>query len=154
MSLILATGTNIGDRLQNLAQAKRQLSSAFSLQEESRIYQSAAVDYEEQPDFYNQVLVFSDPKIEPNLLMTQVLELEAELGRTRDILRGPRIIDIDILFYNDIKSETDHLSLPHPRLFERSFVIRPLMELEVFKELNKKYDFNTKFDTEAYPLKL
>ncbi|PIK14267.1 2-amino-4-hydroxy-6-hydroxymethyldihydropteridine diphosphokinase [Halobacteriovorax sp. JY17] len=149
MPLIIATGSNLGDRFSNLKKAKEKLSNYFSLIEESRVYTSEAVDYKNQPDFYNQVLSFETPKIEASSLMTQLLAIEAELGRTREIHLGPRIIDIDMLFFDDHKSETEHLTLPHPKLFERSFVILPLMELECFKTLKKKYEFHTNFDNSA-----
>lgn len=149
MPLIIATGSNLNDRLNNLEQAKLALSQSFNLIEESNVYLSKAVDYENQPDFYNQVLLFESPDLDPSKLMTELLHIEAKLGRTREISRGPRIIDIDMLFFDDHKANTEHLTLPHPRLFERSFVVLPLMELNYYSELRKKYDFNTNFDNSA-----
>lgn len=152
MPLIIATGSNLNDKRGSLEEAKTTLATHFTLIEESRVYVSKAVDYENQPDFYNQVLVFKTPEIEPNDLMTKLLDIESTLGRTREVLRGPRTIDIDILFLDDIISNTDHLTLPHPRLFDRSFVVLPLMELASFKELSKRYEFKTNFDNTASPL--
>ncbi len=149
MSLIIATGSNLDNRLKNLQTAKESLSSCFKLIEESNIYTSKAVDYENQPDFYNQVLSFESPNIHPDDLMSKLLSIESELGRTRDIDKGPRIIDIDMLFFDSHTSNTDHLTLPHPRLFERSFVVLPLMELSCFKELSINYEFSKTFNNSA-----
>ena len=152
MPLIIATGSNLNDRYNNLLEAKSALSQSFSFIEESRVYLSKAVDYENQPDFYNQVLVFKTPGAEPQEIMTQILKIEATLGRTREVLRGPRTIDIDILFIDNVTSNTDHLTLPHPRLFDRSFVVLPLMELSCFESLTNNYEFKTSFDNFASPL--
>lgn len=151
MSLIIATGSNLGDSIKQLQQAADQLSKHFSLIAKSRIYTSKAVDYTNQPDFHNQVLEFETPDITPANCMSLLLKIEEKLGRKRDIPRGPRNIDIDILFFDTIESSDPHIILPHPRLFDRSFVVLPLKELPYFNILQKHYDFPTKFDNEAFP---
>lgn len=153
MALVIATGSNLDNRLQNLEKAKEALSASFKLLEESNVYVSKAVDYQNQPDFYNQVLIFDSPNTEPNELMSALLSIESTLGRTRDIDKGPRVIDIDLLFFDEHTFNTEHLTLPHPRLFERSFVVFPLMELSYFNVLKNKYDFHTNFDNSASVLK-
>lgn len=151
-SFFVATGTNIGDRRQHLLDAKIILEKEFQLIAESRIYESPAVDYLDQPDFYNQVLEFALPTLSPQQVMNRLLQIEQELGRNRLIPKGPRIIDLDILFWSNKIIETDSLTIPHPRLFERSFVVLPLAELPGFKELRKYFEFKFAFTNKAFPL--
>ncbi len=151
MSLIISTGTNLGEREKSLERAKKELSTYFDLMEYSRVYSSSAVDYFDQPDFLNQVLAFKLPSTSPTQTIRKVLEIETELGRIRNIPKGPRIIDIDILFWGKERIEEPELQVPHPRLFERSFIVLPLKELEIFNELNKDFDFPNTFSNEAIP---
>ena len=152
MSLFIATGTNLGDRLKNLKEAKDSLSAHFSLIAESRIYESPAVDYESQPDFFNQVLEIHTPDITPLACMQLLLKTEQNLGRTRDIPRGPRLIDLDILFWDNLEIKTENLEIPHPRLFTRSFVVLPLSELPGFNQLQQKFSFTFSFPNSATAL--
>ena len=150
--MFIATGSNLGARAQNLDLAKIQLNNYFKLIAESRIYESPAVDYHEQPDFYNQVLEFSLPEISAEKTMNLLLEIERQMGRSRHIPKGPRIIDLDILFFGDMHIESELVQIPHPRLFERSFVVLPLSELPGFKHLQQKYNFRLEFTNSATPL--
>jgi len=152
MSLFIATGSNLGDRRKNLIEAKNILNNHFQFIAESRIYESPAVDYENQPDFYNQVLEFTVPNSTPQEVMQLLLKIEADMGRQRTVAKGPRLIDLDILFWNEIEIETPQLTLPHPRLFERSFVVLPLSELPGFADLKKYFQFPAKFTNSARPL--
>jgi 2-amino-4-hydroxy-6-hydroxymethyldihydropteridine diphosphokinase len=153
MSLFIASGTNLGDRKSNLFAAKVLLNKHFEFIAESRIYESPAVDYENQPDFYNQVIEYKTPfHMRPKECMKLLLEIEAELGRQRTVAKGPRVIDLDILFWNELKIESRELTLPHPRLFERSFVVLPLSELPGFAVLQKHFHFPTEFTNSAIPL--
>lgn len=151
-SFFIATGTNMGDRRQNLEEAKTILQNEFHLIAESRIYESPAVDYLSQPDFYNQVLEFSIPSISAEKTMERLLEIEKEMGRNRTVPKGPRVIDLDILFWSDSQIQTESLIIPHPRLFERSFVVLPLSELPGFKDLQKQFHFKFTFANKAFPL--
>lgn len=151
-SLFIATGTNLGDRAKNLSLAKKNLQLHFELIAESRIYESPAVDYLNQPDFYNQVLEFKLTASNPEEVMTLLLTIEKEMGRNRLIPRGPRLIDLDILFWGTEQFHTDIVQIPHPRLFERSFVVLPLSELPGFKTLKEKFNFNFEFDNQATAL--
>lgn len=151
-SFFVATGTNLGDRKNHLQEAETILCREFNLIASSRIYESPAVDYLNQPDFYNQVLEFSLPSLLPEQVMNRLLEIEKEMGRNREIPKGPRIIDLDILFWSDKKIVSETLIVPHPRLFERSFVVLPLSELPGFKELQKIFDFKFTFTNKASPL--
>ena len=152
MSLIIATGSNIQSPLLNLANAKDKLAAEFKLVAASRIYRSAAVDYENQPDFFNQVLEFEIPQREPDQVMQWLLESEKQMGRIRDISRGPRIIDLDILFWGLETHHTKLVQIPHPRWVERSFVIRPIQELPFFKTIEKCFTIPTTFQVEAFPV--
>jgi len=148
-SLFIATGSNLGNREHNLSVAKTELQQYFKLIAESRIYESPAVDYLNQPDFYNQVLEFSLPQTNAESIMTLLLQIETKLGRDRVIAKGPRLIDLDILFYGEQIINTDTLQIPHPRLFERSFVVLPLSELPGFKLLKEKFEFKIIFNNQA-----
>jgi 2-amino-4-hydroxy-6-hydroxymethyldihydropteridine diphosphokinase len=152
MSLIIATGSNILDPLKNLDLAKNLLSEKFSLMAASRVYRSVAVDYEAQPDFFNQVLEFQIPDLSPNEVMAWLLKTEQSLGRTRDVSRGPRTIDLDIIFWGLETHHTNLVDIPHPRWPERSFVIRPLQELPFFKTIEKCFTIPKSFNVEAFPL--
>jgi 2-amino-4-hydroxy-6-hydroxymethyldihydropteridine diphosphokinase len=150
MSLVIATGSNLGDKLNNLRQAKLALASVWNLTAESRIYCSAAVDYENQPDFFNQVLEFNLPNLSPEKAMTTMLEIEQQFGRSRDIPKGPRMIDI--IFWGHETHHTNHVTIPHPRWLERSFVVRPLQELPFFKSIEKCFTIPRTFQVEAFPI--
>ena len=152
MSLIIATGSNLGDPINNLTEAKTQLSQNFELIASSRIYKSAAVDYENQPDFFNQVLEFSLPASTPQDVMKKLLTLEANMGRTREKWRGPRLIDMDIIFWGIDSYNSMDLIIPHPRWQDRSFVVKPLMELPFFQTIKKYFIIPESFKVDAFPL--
>ena len=80
------------------------------------------------------------------------LEIEKKFGRTREILRGPRLIDIDIIFWGLEKIQTQQVVIPHPRWMDRSFVVRPLQELPFFKTLEKCFTIPKSFEVEAFPV--
>ncbi len=152
MSLFIATGSNLGDRKANLKEAKLLLGKKFKFIAESRIYESPAVDYLNQPDFYNQVLEFELPDMPADEAMDFLLQTEHLLGRNRTIPKGPRLIDLDILFWADVTIQNEKVTIPHPRLFERSFVVLPLSELPGFKKLQGKFQFNFFFNNSASPV--
>lgn len=149
MSLILATGSNLGDRLHNLNCVKNKLSEVYSLIFASSVYESQAVDYIDQPAFLNQVLEFRLPDESPVKTLHTILNLETILGRKRRIEKGPRVIDIDLLYFGTQSIRTNELILPHPRILERSFVVKPLREVPYFKELEKYYQYPSEFSVEA-----
>lgn len=151
-SFFVATGSNLGDRALNLLLAKRELEIHFKLIAFSQIYESPAVDYLNQPDFYNQVLEFSLPDSSADQTMTLLLNIEQQMGRDRIIPKGPRLIDIDILFWGLSEIQSPTLIIPHPRLFLRSFVVLPLTELPGFQILKENYKFKFTFDNHAKAL--
>jgi 2-amino-4-hydroxy-6-hydroxymethyldihydropteridine diphosphokinase len=152
MSLIIATGSNIGDSLDYLQHAQQELSHHFQLIAGSRIYRSQAVDYQSQPDFFNQVLEFHLPTKNPDEVMQRLLEIELSMGRKRDIPRGPRTIDLDIIFWGLQTHHTNILTVPHPRWLDRSFIVRPLQELPFFKTIEKCFTIPESFKVEAFPV--
>src|SRR5512141_3107138 len=126
----LALGTNLGDRLANLraAVAALESSSATHVLARSRVYETPAWEYADQPAFL-KMAVQVETSLEPSELLAYIKELERELGRTPTFHWGPRLIDIDILFYDDLVLNTPELIIPHPRLHERAFVLVPLADL-------------------------
>ncbi len=124
----LALGTNLGDRLAHLRLALDPLPPDIRVRAQSRIYETPAWGYEEQPAFLNMVLQ-AETELPPEALLTRLKKLEGDLGRTPTFRWGPRVIDIDILFYDDLTLDSPDLTIPHPRLQERAFVLVPLAEL-------------------------
>ena len=152
MSLILATGSNLGDKGEHLELAKLELSKHFQFIEQSQVFTSKAVDYEDQPDFLNQVLEFQIPKLSPQETMRLILDIEKSLGRVRNIDKGPRTVDIDILFWGLEKINKSNLTIPHPRWQDRSFVVLPLQQLPFFQTIKKSFIIPSKFENSAYPV--
>jgi len=126
----LGLGTNMGDRLEYLNSACILLSEYenINITKKSKIYETKAWGYTDQADFLNMCL-----EINTSLDEFQLLEVcgqvEQKLDRKRIIRWGPRTIDVDILFFNDIILNNEKLSIPHPRISERAFVLIPLMDL-------------------------
>jgi 2-amino-4-hydroxy-6-hydroxymethyldihydropteridine diphosphokinase len=152
MSLIIATGSNIGDSINLLKEARDTLAKRFSLIAESRIYTSSAIEYENQPDFFNQVLEFSIPALKPEDVMNELLAIEKIFGRNRDIPKGPRTLDLDIIFWGNEEINSQHLTVPHPRWMERSFVVKPLQELPFFQTIKKCFIIPKTFNVDASPI--
>jgi 2-amino-4-hydroxy-6-hydroxymethyldihydropteridine diphosphokinase len=123
--IYLASGTNLGDRLANLNTAAAALSPPVKVLQASPVYQTAPWGYLEQPDFLNQALK-AETRLTPHNLLQFLKNLETRLGRQPGIRYGPRLIDLDILFYDDLVMDTEELTIPHPRLAERAFVLVPL----------------------------
>jgi 2-amino-4-hydroxy-6-hydroxymethyldihydropteridine diphosphokinase len=152
MSLIIATGSNIGDSLQILNAARERLEKEFSFVAMSRIYCSKAIEYENQPDFFNQVLEFQVPALSALEVMDVLLKIEVEFGRNRNIPKGPRTLDLDLIFWNLTKINEPALIIPHPRWRERSFVVKPLQELPFFQTIEKCFIIPKTFNVDAFPL--
>jgi 2-amino-4-hydroxy-6-hydroxymethyldihydropteridine diphosphokinase len=124
----LALGTNLGDRIANLRLALDAFPPDIVVRSQSRIYETPAWGYEEQPSFLNMV-VKGETGLSPGALLARLKVLERDLGRTPTFRWGPRVIDIDILFYDEITLDSPDLTIPHPRLHERAFVLVPLSDL-------------------------
>ena len=127
-TLYLALGSNLDDRLANLKQAVASLSPQMEVKAKSHIYETPPWGHTDQPKFLNQV-VKAKTYLAPEPLLKHLKRLEIALGRKTSFPNGPRLIDMDILFYDDLVLETPLLTLPHPRLHERGFVLLPLMDI-------------------------
>ena len=126
--ITLALGTNLGDRPGNLLAAIAALPPAVTVLEQSPVYETLPWGVTDQPDFLNMVIK-GETHLLPQDLLKSLKELEIRLGRIPSIHYGPRKIDIDILFYDDLILATPELTLPHPHLHERAFVLVPLADL-------------------------
>jgi 2-amino-4-hydroxy-6-hydroxymethyldihydropteridine diphosphokinase len=124
----LALGTNLGNRLVNLSTAINSLTPQMIVKKKSPVYESPPWGVTDQPAFLNQV-VMAETYEGPERLLKHIKRLETALGRVPGIKNGPRLIDIDILFFDDIMLETASLVIPHPRLHERAFVLVPLADI-------------------------
>lgn len=124
----LGLGSNLGDRKQGLAQALELMSQQVAVEQVSSVYETQPVGYEEQPLFLNAVCRIS-AELGPEQLLRLAKEIEAKLGRIPSFPNAPRPIDIDILFYDDEVVNNQELTIPHPRLPERAFVLVPLAEI-------------------------
>ena len=127
-TVYLGLGSNLGDRKQNLARALELLSQHLKIEQVSSIYETEPVGYEQQPLFLNAVCRIST-ELDPEKLLRLAKEIEAKLGRTPSFPNAPRPIDIDILLYGDEVFSDKELTIPHPRLAERAFVLVPLAEM-------------------------
>ena len=129
MSVIyLSIGTNLDDRLANLRSALDGLPPEVIVQSESPIYETPAWGFEDQPAFLNMA-VKGGTGLKPKPLLKHLKQLETRLGRVPSFHWGPRLIDIDLLFYDDLIVDTPQLVIPHPRLHERAFVMVPLADI-------------------------
>ena len=124
----LALGTNLGDRPANLKQAIGALTPQLEVKAKSQVYETPPWGFEDQPKFLNQVIK-ANTYLDPEPLLKHLKRLEVALGRKESFPNGPRLIDMDILFYDDLVMEKPSLVLPHPRLHERGFVLLPLLEV-------------------------
>lgn len=126
----IALGSNLGDREATLRSAVAALQQLGSVDAVSPFYETAPVGMLEQPDFLNAVIELRTA-LAPNELMTALLVIEQQHGRDRSasVPKGPRTLDLDLLSYGDVVMETPMLTLPHPSLAERRFVLEPLMEV-------------------------
>jgi 2-amino-4-hydroxy-6-hydroxymethyldihydropteridine diphosphokinase len=125
----LLLGSNMGNSRQQLLLAKKHIAKRIgTITRSSALYQTAAWGKTNQPDFLNQVVVV-ETKLAADTVMQIILDIEHKMGRIRTQKNAPRIIDIDILFFNKAIIEQPGLSVPHPHLQNRRFVLIPLNEL-------------------------
>ncbi len=124
-TVFLALGTNLGNRVANLNSAISSLSSFFAVKMLSPIYETEPWGYADQPAFLNQVLK-AETDLTPLQLLKRLKSIEKMIGRKPSFRYGPRLIDLDILFYDALVQELPRLTIPHPRLHERAFVLIPL----------------------------
>ena len=127
----IGLGSNLGDRAGNLLLAVRGMMEAgLEITRLSSVYETEPVETFAQPTFLNMVVEIQGDKLPaPDQLMEALLEIERRMGRRREVPLGPRNIDLDLLLYGDRLHSTPDLTLPHPRLHQRRFVLEPLAEL-------------------------
>lgn len=128
MAIYIGLGSNIGNREANLRMALRYLEPLARAVRVSSVYETAPVGVENQPNFYNCVAEIVTG-LQPKALLRHLQNIEYEIGRRPGPRWGPRPIDLDLLLYDEVTMETDLLTLPHPRLQERAFVLIPLAEI-------------------------
>jgi 2-amino-4-hydroxy-6-hydroxymethyldihydropteridine diphosphokinase len=126
----IGLGSNLGDRAGYLLLALRGMMNAgLHVARLSSVYETEPVDVRGQPLFLNMVVELSGALPAPEQLLARLLRIEYALKRRRGVARGPRTIDLDLLLYGDWQISTEFLTLPHPRLHQRRFVLAPLAEL-------------------------
>jgi 2-amino-4-hydroxy-6-hydroxymethyldihydropteridine diphosphokinase len=125
----LLIGGNMGDRLEYLSAAGKKIAELCGpVIESSSIYETAPWGIEDQDGFLNQALKIKTSH-SPESLLSLILGIEESLGRKRSVKYGPRIIDIDIIFFNDAIINKGQLTIPHPQMQNRRFVLEPLNEI-------------------------
>jgi len=124
-TVYLALGTNLGNRMENFHRAIAALSPTVRVTALSPVYETPPWGYADQPAFLNMALA-GETESDPLGLIAFLKKLETELGREKTFRNGPRLIDMDILFYDTLVFEQADLVIPHPRLHERAFVLVPL----------------------------
>lgn len=128
----IALGSNLesefGDREANLREAVRRIGALGAVRALSSFYDTKPVGYLSQPRFLNAALLL-ETELEPLELMRALLDIEQAMGRRRTIAKGPRVIDLDLLLYEAVVMATAELTLPHPEMHERRFVLEPLAEI-------------------------
>jgi 2-amino-4-hydroxy-6-hydroxymethyldihydropteridine diphosphokinase len=127
-TVYIALGSNLGDRAASLHSAIQALPPAVQVLAESDIYETPPWGYEAQPAFLNMAIQ-AETELQPEALLDHLKRLEQELGRRESFRYGPRQIDLDILFYDDLVLNTPRLVIPHPSLPERAFVLVPLNDI-------------------------
>jgi 2-amino-4-hydroxy-6-hydroxymethyldihydropteridine diphosphokinase len=130
----IALGSNLdskyGDRAANLREAVHRIEALGEVQAVSSFYDTEPVGYLDQPRFLNGALVL-ETEFAPDELLRELLRVEQAMGRerARAVTKGPRVIDLDLLLYEDCVMESEELTLPHPEIQRRRFVLEPLAEV-------------------------
>jgi len=136
----IGIGSNIGNRQENCREAVRQLGPrGLKVGRQSSMIETEPWGVAEQPRFMNMALE-AETDLSPKLLYDVLKDIETAMGRSKAVRWGPRVIDLDILFYDDLILDTERLVIPHPLLHERDFVLIPLAEIapeKVHPLLNK-----------------
>ena len=127
--VFIGVGANIGPVRENFARALRSMEECARVVAVSSLYESDPVGPQDQPRFTNAV-VKAETELSPFELLGRLKTIEKEIGRKKTTRWGPRMMDLDIIFYGDLIISTDSLVIPHPRAHERRFVLEPLLEIE------------------------
>ena len=141
--VFISFGSNLGDKVSNCKRAVHDLAAFADVIHISSLYETEPVGKEDQPDFINGVVEL-DTDLSPHELLAKINSIEDKLGRVRKEKWGPRIIDLDIIFFDDVILEDKDLKIPHPMAHLRRFVLEPLCEITpefmhpVYKKSAKK----------------
>jgi len=127
-TVYLSIGSNLGDREANLREAVNRLGAVGSITKVSSFYETEPVEVTDQPWFLNCAVELKTGKM-PRQLMSALLRIERDMGRRRMRAKGPRVIDIDILLFGSSVIALDELTVPHPAMHQRRFVLQPLAEI-------------------------
>ncbi|MBN1501659.1 MAG: 2-amino-4-hydroxy-6-hydroxymethyldihydropteridine diphosphokinase [Spirochaetes bacterium] len=140
--IFIGIGTNLGDKRKNIEQARRLMTeNQIRIVNSSSIDETEPVDFTDQPRFLNQIVAV-ETLLGPDELFEVLQSVEKEMKRVKLIKKGPRIIDLDLLLYNDIVHKSDKLSIPHPGIRNRDFILKHLIELDsnlTCPETGRKY---------------
>ncbi|MEN9736383.1 MAG: 2-amino-4-hydroxy-6-hydroxymethyldihydropteridine diphosphokinase [Actinomycetota bacterium] len=129
MKVVIALGSNLGDRAANIEGAISKISNFCKVNEVSKLFETAPVGGPEQPDYLNVVLV-GDCELDPHELLIKCLEIENQFGRTREVRWGARILDIDLILVGETEVNSENLILPHPLAHTRKFVLEPWYSID------------------------
>ena len=127
-TVIILAGSNLGNRWENIQDAIELVSMISTIESKSSLYETEAWGNENQQSFLNQALIIQS-EFEAEALLNELLLIENKLGRVRNRKWEPRVIDLDILFFDDEIIQTSNLTVPHPEIQNRKFVLEPLCEL-------------------------
>jgi 2-amino-4-hydroxy-6-hydroxymethyldihydropteridine diphosphokinase len=128
VTVFIGLGSNMGNREELLKKALERIEKVLPIQAVSSLYETEPVGYEAQGWFFNMA-IHGTTRLFPDVLLERLLDIETDLGRQRAMANGPRTIDLDILFYGGAVIANGQLTVPHPRLHERAFVLAPLAEI-------------------------
>lgn len=128
--VFISFGSNIDDKAKNCHRGITALleSGVCKLISQSRLYETAPADFREQDWFVNGVMLV-ETKLEPFQLLEKLKDIEREAGRKETVRFGPRVLDMDIIFFEDLVIDSNHLQIPHPRMQNRRFVLEPLCDI-------------------------
>lgn len=124
----IGLGANLGDRAATLREARRRLGELGRVAAVSSLYETEPVGFREQPPFLNAVIAL-ETGLAPSELLRALIAIERDLGRVRTVRNAPRTLDLDVLLVDDLVLRTPDLTVPHPRMHERAFVLAPLAEI-------------------------
>ena len=135
MKVVIALGANLGDPRKQISLAIDEIRDFVKVEKVSKLYETSPFKvHDNQPNYINAVLI-GDTESQPKDLMKRLLAVEAKLGRQRAFPKAARTIDLDIVDYEGFYLESEELTLPHPRAFERTFVLEPWLEIDSSAQL-------------------
>ncbi|MCX6451271.1 MAG: 2-amino-4-hydroxy-6-hydroxymethyldihydropteridine diphosphokinase [Actinobacteria bacterium] len=129
MKVVIALGSNLGNREENIELAVAELNKIIDVTHLSTLYETDPVGGPQQPDYLNAVLI-GESELAPQELLKAALSIESKLGRVREVRWGARTIDIDLIVFGELLISSPELEIPHPRAHQRAFVLEPWLEID------------------------